>query len=425
MTATVVETQFALRTTNGTTDITVSGAGTCKGAVFFASGAVTDTTVEAHAHYSTGWVDSSGNAAIGNAGAQENGSANMDTSSHWSASFCIGVEGDNGGIDGAYGHDSYIPDGIRITTTNPASEAFLVTAVLLFGDDITCVDGSLLPNATVDVENTVDIGQDSDLIFWSHIDGTVSADTSGAHSTPSFAVSTWDGTTIRQRGGRCQSVNSSASGNIRQCLGDRLDMNFSGGTSINRAMECTTMDGDLVGITSRENAAPTDRPYRFMSVNFNGTAEARVEALVLPTSGSLSSTAYGFTPQFMLFSFINDSQQRNETDSFQDLNDMIVVFGAMDGTRESCCGVIDEDGAATSNATSVCNSSALYVTDVADAVYADGDFSSFDANGFTVTMNTNPGSTMAGWGLAIEEDQGGPATAIRGVISRGIVVAPR
>ena len=405
MGASVVVTQFALRTTNGTTDITVSGAGTlCRGAWFFMGGGLTDGTVRNHSHNCIGWVDSSGNAAVGHASDCEDGQANTDTGAHWSASFCIGVNADGGGIDGAYSHSAFITDGIRITTSNPSSRALLVKAVLFFGSDVTLVDGSITPSSAFNNEDTVDIGQDSDVILWSHIDSTGAADTYANHSILNAAISTWDGTTLRQRGFRVQIPTGQATENVRQTTGPRLDWNYSTGTSIDRAMECTTMDSNLVGITSRETTAPNDRPYRFCSVNFNGTVEARVEALTLPTSGNLSSTAYGFKPQFMLFGFINVTSQVTETGSFTDVNDGISCLGAMDGTREHSCGWANDDGNTTSSDTSITADNVLFCTDVSDATDLDGDHSSFDANGFTITMNTNPGATMEGWGLAIEEE---------------------
>ncbi len=408
MGASVKVTQFALRTTNGTTDITIAGAGTCKGAVFVLGGGVTDETVRAALHAGYGWVDSAGNASVGMTGNSEDNTGTSDTDSSWSAAnFCIVTHGDTGAIDGQYAFDSFITDGIRITTTNPDDVAFLVEVWLFFGSDTTLVDGTITPSSSAGSEDTVDIGQDSDLLIWSHVDSTLATDTAGNAITINLAISTWDGTTIRQRGWRAQSVNNLTTSNIRQVAGPRLDFNFSSGTSINRAMECTTMDGDLVGITSRESDAPNDRPYRFLSVNFNGVIEARVEELEIPTSGNLAPTAYGFKPQFVALGFINVQSQVTESGAFEADNDCLTLVGAMDGTREHCVSVSDEDAVGTTNTASVTADNVLYGTNAVDTVQVDGDFSSFDTNGFTVAMNTHPASVLEGWGLAIEEEATG------------------
>lgn len=396
-------TQFVLRTTNGITDITVSGAGTCKGVVFIMGGAETNGTVRNTKHHGIGWVDTAGVEKVGIAGNAQDAVGTTQTTKSWSDTYCIAVHNNNGtAIDGQYNWDSYITDGVRITTSNPSARAFLCTAILFYGSDVTTVTGSLFPEGTVDVENTVDIGQDSDLLFWSNTESSVAADTIEIHTSLMLAISTWDGATIRQRMIRVHSQDARNSASIKQMAGPRVSMNFAGGTQINRGMECTTMDTDLVGITSREGGSPTDRPYHFLSVNFNGIAEARVEALTVPTSGDLSSTAYGFTPQFMLFGFINVSAQVDESGSFTNANDDFSCIGAMDESSEFSQGYSDEDEAGTSNAASVANSSVLYGTDEADNVEFDGDFGSFDSTGFTITMNTNPAAVLSGWGLAIE-----------------------
>lgn len=127
-----VPVRAAAPTSTGTTDFTVSGGGTCLGAIFFLSRATADNTASNIAAVGYGATDGTRQVAMSTS--SHNAQATTATRRRAMSDKGACLITTSGAIDGESEFSAFITDGIRINTTDAYASGYLITAVLFFDD---------------------------------------------------------------------------------------------------------------------------------------------------------------------------------------------------------------------------------------------------------------------------------------------------
>jgi len=413
--------QFALNTSTGTQTITLAGEGTCKGYVLWAVQAITNGTSKVELMMVMGMCDQNGATRSSGVSAQDNvGTTNTDSTIN--ADLLHGIDSGAGGADFELQHDSFVTDGFVIDVVNAPSEAWLITAWILYGSDITTdvvvIDCSDLD----DTEVTVSISVDPNIYIVSGSNSTVDIDFSGQGKI-GFGFGTDKGSPFDQVGMSQASRNGhteTQSGNIAtntRVIGTWQQIV---GFVPAACYEVTTLNSTTLGVKTHLGAAGGSARLNFMLINVNGAVDYDVGTFFYPTStGVVNHTSPGFKPQFVAMgansktNFQNETTNNAEHDSFQ-------FIGSADGTEEICIGVYDEHTETTTNAQSYTN------TNLIDAQKGDGSGGStaemvatlkaFTSNGWDADYSDAASSAWSGIYLAIEED-----IVVKDVIGMGVV----
>ena len=125
--------RVAAPTSTGTTDFTVSGGGTCIGAIFWMSAAVADDTPVNGAFWGYGACD--GTNQFANSTSSQHAQLATNTAKRAMTDQCICLIIATGALDGESAFDSFITDGVRINTGNAYAAGYFINARLFFNDD--------------------------------------------------------------------------------------------------------------------------------------------------------------------------------------------------------------------------------------------------------------------------------------------------
>jgi len=166
--------RVALNTSTGTQDITISGFGTPKAAIFYSDGVLTDDTITNSTRNSVGYTDGTNEAVVANFSL--NGFSASDTSRlHRTDSVILVIS--QTAETGRANFDSFITDGVRIDITDAPPTANFVTVILINGDDVSDVKVETKQLTTTSTVITT-VGFESSLVFLNSvginaIDGSV------------------------------------------------------------------------------------------------------------------------------------------------------------------------------------------------------------------------------------------------------------
>ena len=119
----------------------------------------------------------------------------------------------------------------------------------------------------------------------------------------------------------------------------------------------------------------------------------------IPTSGDISITDPGFTPQVVGVVVCNNTA----LDTVKEAGNILIGVGVVDSNVEHSVHIVTEDYASTINATSVHSSSVIHGEDADQTEIFDAELDAFTATGFDLTVNTNPATATYFIWWAIEE----------------------
>lgn len=386
-------TRFGLATGGATQDITISGFGTPKAAIFIFSDAVTDDTIANDLVFGVGFTD--GTRQNCNSVYHEDGVTTTDTD-RISSSSKVAI---HPLLSWHYSFNSWITDGVRINVDAAAGSTVLCTCILIGGSDVSNAyvnykDDLGTGTSAVDI---TDPGFEPDLVFMTGVGNSSIAGTT--QSIFSFGVGHNDGVDT-QRVSMINSVTGS---------GTSLTTAYVGNDSITGQIHSGALSWDGVigaydasGFSITPNASAGSDIVFYLALKFTNNPDVDLFDLTIPTSGNYAETNPGFTPNFGLICGVQGPTARNSVSIVSQLSAFISAFD--DNGIYTTSGT-DEDAASTMVCKSL-SSDQFRVLDYqgsADAALASG--YSFDSSGWDFTLSTNPGTTILGWGLAI-----GPAS---------------
>lgn len=381
-----------------TQDITISGFGTPKAAIFIVTSAITDATVAADAMFSIGWTDGTRESAACYL-SDDDGVNTYAQNAHYN-NRVISFHGPGSQTETTgFGFDSWITDGVRIVVDEQADAAYLCTVILIGGSDVSNVyvgnyDDLGTSNQTIDI---TDPGFEPDVVFMAHTQET-------SWGTPAnqayFSV------------GCC--INDGA--DTQRCIAKYLDHNQSTsshyGLIENTAasalihssatfFDSTIGTFDSSGFSVTVSASAFSTVMSYLAIKFSNSPNIDLFDTSWPTSGSVNEETPAFEPSFaMIFDLAGISTRNTRTNA--DASFGITAFDS--NGAYSISSTHDDDG--LTNEKSLSNDSIGLLgsdgstTEVAASGYA------FDSLGYNVTLTTNPASARLGWAFVIDSDTG-------------------
>ena len=393
-------TRVAAPTSTGTQDITVSGFGTCKAAFFIISGAVTDDTIADTAQIGFGATD--GTRQWSHACRSTDASANVAGNRRGMTDKCVHLSlAGLSGVDGEAGFSAFITDGIRIDWTNAPASAFLVTVILVGGDDISVRADTINLGTATTAQTYSSMGFEANLLLCSGPNNAMADGNDTLVSSGFLGFIKNDGAGgITQRSMSWTEPSGSADGApCTRMMEDKFGFEFTLAGGV--IHEYTASNFGSAGFDFTSNANAGNDLFGFLAIDFPADVDCWVGTHDSPTgTGNNSSTAPGFTPQFVMLG-LNACAAVDTTES--DADGGVMGVSAFDDTRAYCNAMATEDAAATTNTASQSDDKAINLMDHTQNEDWLGTFSSFNADGWTINFSVTDGTARKWIGFAVEE----------------------
>ena len=381
------------KTTTGTKDFTLTGFGTVTGVIVIACHAYSGASQRDDLRFSYGMSD--GTRQWCARSASENAVTPQDSGNEFDTDEIVTIQDANGTEDWSAAFDSFITDGVRLNFTNAASNAEHLT-IILIGDTTNLYVG----NTTLSGTGAHDItapGFKGNLLFGCTNFRTVTTPQSYVSINLGFAHNN-SSDVVTQAGVTFWENNATNPTQAQQYVRDS-DMHY----YVSTAEAWTAESFDANGFSINTGAIdPGGDYFGYMIIDTGNTNGVKVSVEDSPTStGDWSVTSPGFTPQFGMLLAMFPTAVDTRLDAPAGLS-----VGAFDANNEAVVGVMSQD-----EYTSSSNEKSNYATNQSVQLYSDtgleaeGAFSSFDANGYTINFPTTVNGTTRKWvSLAIEED---------------------
>lgn len=388
-------TRVAAQTAGGTQDITISGFGTPKAALFIATWADTDGVKEDFASVGIGATDGTNQWAT--ATKSDHGVGSTDTKKTNKADECIILFGSGfNNIDGEANFSAWITDGVRINWGIAPSKGWLLEVVLFGGDDLSAkVDTDAL-NATTQTYGNM--GFEADVLICAGAAQSMGAGILGELAIYLGLVHNDGAGGVVQRCLAFDEANSSSEGApVARMFEDAFAAELSSAGAIE--WEASASNFTANGFDHQASANPGTDEFAFLGLKFTGR-QSWVGTVDSPTAtGNDSQTGPGFKPQAVLLG-LSAIQAVDVTEGDADAGPFGISF--FNETEEFCKSIAIEDAAATTNTQSVSDDQAVNLdahdgTDTWDAAFV-----SMDANGWTLNFSATDGTARKWIGLAVE-----------------------
>jgi len=309
----IKQVKAAIPTTSGTQDITIAGFGTPKAALFILSYASSDAAAsQPHAAMSVGAIDGTSQMCITTIARD----AQDITKSYKYAQSdqCITlIDSVAGTILAEASFSGWITDGVRITWTDPAPSAYLLTTILFNGSDLQAKVG--VATSDIDVNDSIHIntGFEPDQIIV--VSNLTMFDISGPNTDGYLSLGFCDnGDVIKQTCQVWENSNGLGTSRVKTTLSNQYIYTFDFTTDI--AGEITSFTGSGFNLTTRLRSFQTDIGYLALKYNDKVRHKLGFVDTVTAINNNYYQSDPGFKPQFM-FEFQTFHSGYNITESGQ------------------------------------------------------------------------------------------------------------
>jgi len=376
-----------------TQDITISGFGTPKAAMFIFSEGVTDDTIASGLLLGIGWTDGTREFAI--SGRSQDAVGTSNTSSVIQTNRVISLCDYAGTAEtGGFSFDSWITDGVRLHIDNDMPSAFLCTCILFGGSDITNVYCDIHDNMSITTDITAP-GFEPDLVFMSNYIGWTPPKTLPVNLL-AFGCGINDGLDT-QRVMLFGSMDNFVRGDVYNYIGN----DSISGEVTNGGLNWDAVIGsyDANGFSVVPNDDPGSDNLFYLCFKFANSPMLELFDMAWPTSGDYTETGLPYSPNFGLIASVLGPASRNVPAGTGEKSS--ITLSAFDATGIYSTSVTEDDDADPTVTKSVSNDE-LKLLDSPGASYSTvASGYSLNSDGWTFTLSTNPAAEIFGWGLAI------------------------
>ena len=371
--------QVDARTSTGTTDLTVSGYGTCKGAILWVTRATANASAATHYVFGMGATDGTRDRCFSTS--SEDALSDTNTFNRAKTGKCLMlINPADGSIDGEVQFDSFITDGIRINTTDAFGSAYKIEALLFFGSDCQMYVGDFdTTSGNVDV-TAPNFTPNGVCVFGPRapID-----DTGRASARYSIGWAHWNGSTVAQFSINGGEDDGAAAGQTylrpesAKVTTDVQNATVGGDVTLSTfdSQGFTAVQGNSAGF-----------PCMFAAIKFDNNADLRQYG-TRTASGTFNHTESGKRPHavFGHMTWIRTTNTTNEAN----LSGTWGLWGFTSDTNEFCASVQAEDGASTTNTQSYADNVALALPlDSGASMAYVANCTAILSNGFTLDYTT-------------------------------------
>jgi len=385
----------------GTQDFTVAGFGMAKAAIFIMTYAIADDVAADHANFSYGATD--GVSQFNIAVTDEDGQNPTDSNERVTETFCIvGLDPGTLTEDGEASFDSFITDGIRINWDTASSTAFLITAILFGGDDLSAFVGSqVVGNAVGTAHIVADVGFESHLVFSAMVNGERVASPTGSNAEYSIGAIHNDaagGVTQRSyalfsQTGQSPSLIAAYMSALYGC------MHITIGGAVDWGCEWSAFTGSGFTITERIDGGNTTEVF-YLCLRGASPNDFSVGTHSTPVvNGEDSETGPNFEPQLVILGMTHIDTV-NTGDAGDDAGTQGIA--AFTDTAEFANSNTMEDNVGTSNTQSLSAARAIESPLDDGLTGISADFVSMDTLGYTLDYSATLAAARQFWYAAIK-----------------------
>ena len=392
MAVSIKVTQFAAATSTGTQDITISGFGTPKAAIFVAGKCTANGTAANGYSFSVGATDGTRNRVNVTSSRDAAGTTDVTRIGDNDEVIVLTNDGTTTRI-GEANFDSWITDGVRINWTIAPGSAYLINVILITGADVTAyVNHANVAASTVDV--TAPAFQ-PDMLFLIAATDQIPFDGTGSNGGLGVAV-------------RSPAAQFSISGADRNAVADSRVGTYS--TAVYGASQAdhvastpsktaTIQDFDANGFSINPGSSDWGNDsIIYLALKLDGVSIKAGTYTTATATGSHATTGVGFQPAFLMLGHAwNTALETN--------NPNIGIssgISATDGVNAYCMTYQAEQDQTSSDTQTMADNKIINQPHATGATANVATFSSFDSDGFTFSYSAANGTGRKDWYLAIE-----------------------
>jgi hypothetical protein len=414
--------RVALNAGTGNQDITTTDLGgeTPGAVIFVVTQGVTDATAADHATIGFGAATAT-TERWACCSTSEHGQAAVDTRRRAMTDECmlkVAPSGSNVEIEADF--VAFIADGVRINiAVQGTGTQYLLTALFFEDASLNAFAGTYAPGTSVDA--SVDVtapGFEPDLLLLATHGIAFGDSVNAAFHSMSLGFAVNDGADTQRCIAQAEDDPAAAGAPVARLSTSHAAMELVETTgAINWASEIDDYDANGFSSILRIATAGT-ADVGYLALAFGGN-DVWVGSHASPTAtGDDSSTAPGFKPQLvgLGLSFI-----ATEDSSITGAAAGPFGAGLFTDSAEFSNAIAMEDASATTDTQSISDNRAVNLPEDDGTVGYEGDFSTFDTNGWTLNFPTNVDGTTRRWiGFAVQENVVAGAFTERG-IGRGVI----
>lgn len=390
-----------------TQDITISGFGTPKAAIFIGS-----EGSSAGGTFGIGWTDGT-REFVFSVCAEDNRSTS-DTHRMTQADACYRLpqpaSGNN--LQGEWSFNSWITDGVRVDIDDAWNAGQEVTVILIGGTDVTSAYCNWINMSTSTSIDVTAPGFEPDLVFLTSVCANYDPGPTRVNTQAmlSFGACINDGADTQRMAG-FSNVDAQATTDLHTYISNTQAM-AQPWTSL--TWTATVGSFDANGFTISPNVSTGSDRMAYLALEFANSPDIDLFDMQWPTSGNYAETTPGFEPSFGLIASLFGPSSRNTHTASGGYGFGITAF---DDTTIGTAGMSGQHGQGTSNENGWDSSNLTLHDDAGNTEVAASSYA-FDSSGWDFTLTTNPASALLGWGLAI-----GPATGGGSITGTGALTA--
>lgn len=365
----------------GNQDITLTGFGTPKAALFIVTNATADDNATDSCTMSIGATD----------GTREwcyymrdlDGAATTTTIRGASNARLIKLRTTVPGNLGEAHFVSWITDGVRINWDVTAGSAYLITVVLFGGTDLSAYANQ--NNLEDTVINTV--GFEANVVLCASNGETATGESTTSAAQMNFGVATNQASTVVNKGLFWQARDNVATTEISAYAASAKCTGRLGATAVSTQVNLETFTAS--GFTVNSDGGASTDSFGYLALKTG--AKVNAQLIATPTAtGAWNVTGVGFKPQCVILPF---SKCTDVDTRYSGLGSENFCMGVMDGIREYANDISSEDNVADTNSWSKLDNKAMdtYLANGTSQLF-DFQFSSFGTDGFTVTVLAQDGT---------------------------------
>jgi hypothetical protein len=328
----------------------------------------------------------------------EDGVATSDCNRYANSNFCIHILDANGSRDGEIVFDSFVTDGVEVDITNSFNDNYYVTAVLFGGDTDLTVYADFLsaPPDSGGFTDYSDPGFQPDLILF----GSTGTSSTSSDARISVGAAIRSPSLVNRASAMMATDSAGTSETASYIASARCVVNLES-SALSRSYSVEEFQANGFRLRHHTGASSGNIPVGYLALKMNDVSTYLGTMDAPSSTGDDAQTGPGFTPQFVMLGEVDDGA----VDTVYENGAFAIGVFDEDGD-EATQGQSDEDAQGTTDTQCMAHSRAAYFADEAGTIIHDAQFSTMDANGWTLNFST---ATRAAkwWALAIETEAAG------------------
>lgn len=385
-------TRVLIPTTTGNQDITISGFGTPKAAMFIMPNTINDGTPNNNAIFTLGTTDGTRQWTCGMT--SRNGTTSGLTARRGMTDKCICALNLNGTVLGEAGFNSWITDGVRINWNVASTFAYYMTVILFNGADLTARSDTINLGTSTGGQSYSSLSAEADVVITGGINSSFGdVGTTDAHLCLGFVHNNRSGTITQRCTGIAEASAQADGAPFAQMMEDKCLFGMAPSTgSIDYEVSLSSFTSSGFTYTCSANTGSDAMGILALSLGGGGAAVGTYSPPTSATSHSLSTPTLA-SPEFC-FLGLNTIVNVDTLESDSDAG----TFGisSMDSTAQYCHSLAIEDLAATTNTQNVSNDQAIDLPADTGATLYTGTLSSLSSTGVNLSYS-NVSATTRKW----------------------------